>query len=104
MAQTKNRMRPIAAAVPIKGTPMRPNSSPTAPAVLRVPIGAPDTPTPNSNCSPTSCAAPPTPDETPPTSWPATEATDTSRPTAGATPSQPGGRQRVLHNTTEHHG
>src|ERR671911_3033779 len=39
MAQTKNRTRPIAAAVPISGTPMRPSSSPTAPAVLRVPIG-----------------------------------------------------------------
>src|SRR5215218_9154112 len=32
-------MRPIAAAVPISGTPMSPSSSPSAPAVLRVPIG-----------------------------------------------------------------
>jgi hypothetical protein len=39
MAQTKNRTRPMAAAVPTSGTPMRPSSSPTAPAVLRVPIG-----------------------------------------------------------------
>src|SRR5215207_956207 len=39
MAQTKNRTRPIAAAVPISGTPMRPISTPSAPAVLRVPIG-----------------------------------------------------------------
>src|SRR6266487_3864958 len=32
-------MRPIAAAVPVRGTPRRPSSSPIAPAVLRVPIG-----------------------------------------------------------------
>src|SRR5438132_1418147 len=36
MAQTKNRMRPIAAAVPIRGTPTRPSSRPTAPEVLPV--------------------------------------------------------------------
>jgi hypothetical protein len=34
MAPTKNRMRPTAAAVPIKGTPMRPTSSPSAPAAV----------------------------------------------------------------------
>jgi hypothetical protein len=39
VAQTKNRTRPIAAAVPISGPPMRPSSSPSAPAALRVPIG-----------------------------------------------------------------
>ena len=39
MAQTKNKMSPVAAAVPITGTPMRPSSRPAAPAVLRVPIG-----------------------------------------------------------------
>src|SRR5215203_6957417 len=39
MAQTKNRTSPIAAAVPISGTPMRPTSSPSAPAALSVPIG-----------------------------------------------------------------
>src|SRR5829696_10019512 len=37
MAPTKNSMKPTAAAVPISGTPMRPTSSPSAPAALRVP-------------------------------------------------------------------
>src|SRR5215213_3596302 len=39
MAQTKNKTRPIAAAGPISGTPMRPSSNPIAPVILRVPIG-----------------------------------------------------------------
>ena len=37
MAPTKYKTRPTAAAVPISGTPMRPNSRPSAPAALRVP-------------------------------------------------------------------
>src|SRR6266571_4948600 len=37
---------------------------------------SPATPTPSSSSSPTSCAAPPRPDSTPPTNWPATDPTD----------------------------
>src|SRR6266542_1840778 len=44
---------------------------------------SPATPTPSSSSSPTSCAAPPRPDSTPPTNWPATDPTDPLPPPEG---------------------